>query len=440
MPLRQPHDRRRGRRGRRGGHRWPPRSPTSWSAASCVANVDRALEEQPLDLRRRGPAPRPLPARRGGPTPFIQVIDAGDGVEVFGSEQGDAPDRGTRARGRGRLRAAVLQRRRGGRDARAGADRCRSAAGWRRSSAARSSPPTSCWRGCDSSSRSSARAASGWPSRWGGSPRATSSRRSCTSPRRRGTSPPPRTSGGGSRSRRRTRSASWPRTSTRCSTRWSAPSPPSASSWPTPRTSCARRSRRCARTSRCWPSPRRCRADERARLLADVEEQTRELGMLVADLIELARGDEPRREREDVRLDELVQRGASRAPAGTLRASGSSPCWSRRWSTARASGSRARSTTCSTTPPAIRRRAASSRCSRATRRRAGARPRRRHRARGPPAPVRSLLPRRVGARAAGLGLGLAIVRQVAEQHGGSVRAENAPAAAPSSSSSSLLSP
>ena len=48
-------------------------------------------------------------------------------------------------------------------------------------------------------------------------------------------------------------------------------------------------------------------ADERARLLADVEEQTRELGMLVADLIELARGDEPRREREDVRLDELVQ-------------------------------------------------------------------------------------------------------------------------------------
>ena len=30
--------------------------------------------------------------------------------------------------------------------------------------------------------------------------------------------------------------------------------------------------------------------------------------MLVADLIELARGDEPRRESEDVRLDELVAR------------------------------------------------------------------------------------------------------------------------------------
>jgi two-component system sensor histidine kinase MprB len=48
-------------------------------------------------------------------------------------------------------------------------------------------------------------------------------------------------------------------------------------------------------------------------LLVDVEEQTRELGMLVADLIELARGDEPRREREDVRLDELVSEAVSRA-------------------------------------------------------------------------------------------------------------------------------
>ena len=104
--------------------------------------------------------------------------------------------------------------------------------------------------------------------------------------------------------------------------------------------------------------------DERARLLADVEEQTRELGMLVADLIELARGDEPRREREDVRLDELVRR-RSRAPAAMRRASGSSPCSSPPWSTARASGSRARSTTCSTTRPATRRPAASWRCTRA---------------------------------------------------------------------------
>ena len=54
-------------------------------------------------------------------------------------------------------------------------------------------------------------------------------------------------------------------------------------------------------------------ADERARLLADVEEQTTELGMLVADLIELARGDEPRSETEDVRLDELVDEALTRA-------------------------------------------------------------------------------------------------------------------------------
>jgi two-component system sensor histidine kinase MprB len=53
--------------------------------------------------------------------------------------------------------------------------------------------------------------------------------------------------------------------------------------------------------------------DERARLLADVEEQTTELGMLVADLIELARGDEPRRESEDVRLDDLVRESVARA-------------------------------------------------------------------------------------------------------------------------------
>ena len=53
--------------------------------------------------------------------------------------------------------------------------------------------------------------------------------------------------------------------------------------------------------------------DERARLLEDVEEQTTELGMLVADLIELARGDEPRRETEDVRLDHLVREALTRA-------------------------------------------------------------------------------------------------------------------------------
>jgi two-component system, OmpR family, sensor histidine kinase MprB len=53
--------------------------------------------------------------------------------------------------------------------------------------------------------------------------------------------------------------------------------------------------------------------DERTRLLADVEGQITELGMLVADLIELARGDQPRRDTEDVRLDELVAEAVARA-------------------------------------------------------------------------------------------------------------------------------
>ena len=94
---------------------------------------------------------------------------------------------------------------------------------------------------------------------------------------------------------------------------WSGASPPSGNWSPTPRTSSAPRSRPCAPTSRSSPSPRPCRPDERARLLADVEEQTTELGMLVADLIELARGDEPSQEREDIRLDELVREAVTRA-------------------------------------------------------------------------------------------------------------------------------
>jgi two-component system, OmpR family, sensor histidine kinase MprB len=52
---------------------------------------------------------------------------------------------------------------------------------------------------------------------------------------------------------------------------------------------------------------------ERERLLSDVEEQVAELGALVTDLIELARGDEPRRDTEDVRLDVLVDEAVARA-------------------------------------------------------------------------------------------------------------------------------
>jgi two-component system sensor histidine kinase MprB len=52
---------------------------------------------------------------------------------------------------------------------------------------------------------------------------------------------------------------------------------------------------------------------QRRALLADVVDQTEELGALVADLIELARGDRPAEEVEDVRLDELVEEAVERA-------------------------------------------------------------------------------------------------------------------------------
>jgi len=53
--------------------------------------------------------------------------------------------------------------------------------------------------------------------------------------------------------------------------------------------------------------------DERRRILADVLEQTEELTALIGDLIELARGDLPAGEAEDVRLDEVVEGSLDRA-------------------------------------------------------------------------------------------------------------------------------
>jgi two-component system, OmpR family, sensor histidine kinase MprB len=63
---------------------------------------------------------------------------------------------------------------------------------------------------------------------------------------------------------------------------------------------------------------------ERARLLDDVQAQAEELGALVADLIELARGDERSPATEDVRLDvlvrEAIERAQRHAPAVEFRA------------------------------------------------------------------------------------------------------------------------
>ncbi len=53
--------------------------------------------------------------------------------------------------------------------------------------------------------------------------------------------------------------------------------------------------------------------DERRRLLADVVEQSEELSTLVSDLIDLARGDEPRGDADDVRLDRVVEESLARA-------------------------------------------------------------------------------------------------------------------------------
>jgi two-component system, OmpR family, sensor histidine kinase MprB len=52
---------------------------------------------------------------------------------------------------------------------------------------------------------------------------------------------------------------------------------------------------------------------DRARLVADVQAQAEELGALVGDLIELARGDQPSPVPEDVRLDALAAEAVERA-------------------------------------------------------------------------------------------------------------------------------
>jgi two-component system sensor histidine kinase MprB len=165
--------------------------------------------------------------------------------------------------------------------------------------------------------------------------------------------------------------------------------------------------------------------DERARLLSDVEEQITELGMLVADLIELARGDQPRRDTEDVRLDELVGEAVARA-----RRHAPSVRFDARLEPAVVEGSRDRlaravnnllDNAAQHSPPGgvvevdagpdgVRVRDHGDGVAEADIPHLFDRFYRGVTARGRP----------------GSGLGLAIVRQVAEQHGGSVRAANAP--------------
>src|SRR4051794_13670612 len=60
------------------------------------AEVDRALQDQ-LDVRRGPPPGRgrpdfgPLSGRRGGPTPWIQFVDASGAVAVQGTEPSELP-------------------------------------------------------------------------------------------------------------------------------------------------------------------------------------------------------------------------------------------------------------------------------------------------------------------------------------------------------------
>jgi two-component system sensor histidine kinase MprB len=64
--------------------------------------------------------------------------------------------------------------------------------------------------------------------------------------------------------------------------------------------------------------------EDQERLLADVVEQTEELTLLINDLIDLARGEEPRADAEEVRLDmlvnEVLERARRRTPSTPLHA------------------------------------------------------------------------------------------------------------------------
>lgn len=165
--------------------------------------------------------------------------------------------------------------------------------------------------------------------------------------------------------------------------------------------------------------------EQRRALLGDVVEQTEELGALVADLIELARGDTPADETHEVRLDTLVGEAIERA---------------RRHAPAVVFAADLEPVVVEAVPERLGR-AVNNLLDNAAkysprggtvevRQRGGSVSVRDH---GPGVPEAELphifdrFFRASNARDhAGSGLGLAIVRQVAERHGGSVRAEAAP--------------
>ncbi len=100
---------------------------------------------------------------------------------------------------------------------------------------------------------------------------------------------------------------------------------------------------------------------EHRRLLSDVVEQLEELTLLINDLIDLARGEEPRADAEPTRLDQLVldvvERARRRRPAAVISVD-ASPRSSRRCRT----GWSAPSGTCWTTPSSSATREAPSSC------------------------------------------------------------------------------
>jgi two-component system, OmpR family, sensor histidine kinase MprB len=167
-------------------------------------------------------------------------------------------------------------------------------------------------------------------------------------------------------------------------------------------------------------------AHERTRTLSEIDERVEELGALIADVIELARGDQPDGAVEEVRLDELVAEAVRRM---------------HRMTPGRVFQTRLEPSVVEARPDRLAR-AVSNLIDNARKYSPEREPIQISvaagevavRDRGPGIPARELnqvfdrFYRGAAARGeSGSGLGLAIVRQVAESHGGEVAVENDPA-------------